>query len=122
MAGGGRYGGGARKEEGGGPESGSTAKINPLRVGGRETLNLLGPACGKGNNAITLSRDGLRYYLAYKEFDWPDAVPVVSGVHDEETTLLIKAYAKYLEGPEHSELLVPNLAHLLGAGGFTTAW
>jgi hypothetical protein len=41
MSGGGRFGGGARKEEGGAPDSGPTAKINPLRVGARETLTRL---------------------------------------------------------------------------------
>jgi hypothetical protein len=115
----GRGGGGARKEEGGAPDSGPTAKMNPLRVGARETLNQLGPACGKGINATTFSRDGLRYYKANPEFDWGDAadLPGLGGVHDAETTLLVKEYAEYLEGPEHSKLLVPSLAHLLGAGG-----
>ena len=119
MSGGGRFGGGARKEEGGAPDSATTAKINPLRVGARETLTQMGPACGKGNNATAFSRDGMRYYKSNPEFDWGDAAdpPALGGVHDAATTALIKEYAKYLEGPEHDKLLLPNLAHLLGAGG-----
>jgi hypothetical protein len=57
--------------------------------------------------------------MANPEFDWGAAadLPGLGGVHDAETTLLIKEYAEYLEGPEHSKLLVPRLADLLGAGG-----
>jgi hypothetical protein len=119
MAGGGRFGGGARKEEDGAPDSATTAKINPLRVGARETLTQMGPACGKGNNATSFSRDGMRYYKSNPGFDWGDGAdpPALGGVHDAVTTALIKEYAKYLEGQEHDKLLVPGLAHLLGAGG-----
>ena len=65
-------------------------------MGGRETLRLLGPACGKGNTANAFCQDGLRYFLVPDEYEWPeDTEPEdIVGVHGPETEEAIKNYAK----------------------------